>query len=616
MLYSAQFDQNFESPKTSQISYDVVICGGGLAGITLARQLKLSQSDISILVIDRFTRPLPSNNFKVGESTVEIGTHYLTDVLDLRAYFNTTQVPKLGLRFFLGDSHKPLQERPEIGVSSFDSFHSNCTYHMDRTILESDLRKFNLELGINLLEGYSVQDIQISDGKGFHTITCKSLHSDNNLEFRAHWIIDATGRRRFLQKKLGLDKPQMDNNRDAVWFRMGERIDVSNLVPHSEIEWHARVPNNMRYYSANHLIGEGYWVWLLPLPTGCTSIGIVTSSTVHRFQDICTYEKALFWLKQHEPLLARYLEGKQPLDFMKMPRYSYSSTQVFSIRRWACVGEAGTFADPLYSPGTDLIAIANTLTAEMIRLDRQGKLTQKIVDHANHYYLQTNDSATITIGGSYILFGKSSGLFLAQFIWKAMYVWSTSTPLIFNDAFLSPERIEVFQDILDRLSSLSHRIEHLFKDWASAPSHNFSFEFIDYLGMMPFVNRLRSSLFIRKDDQQLFNDYEKNLKTLEELAQVLFLLALEDTQPEQLSRLNNPVWLNAWAVSLDISQWEHDGLFRPKSSPRDLNHLMQPIRQHLRLGSKLYSTGVNPESSLTVVGKPETVSVKSIRERI
>ena len=54
------------------------------------------------------------------------------------------------------------------------------------------------------------------------------------------------GRRRFLQKKLGLTKPNKDRY-NAVWFWINDRIDVSDFVPLSNREWHDRVPNNQRY---------------------------------------------------------------------------------------------------------------------------------------------------------------------------------------------------------------------------------------------------------------------------------------------------------------------------------------------------------------------------------
>ena len=56
--------------------YDLIICGGGLAGLTLARQLALRGDDMSVLVLDLLERPLPTAAFKVGESTVETGAYY------------------------------------------------------------------------------------------------------------------------------------------------------------------------------------------------------------------------------------------------------------------------------------------------------------------------------------------------------------------------------------------------------------------------------------------------------------------------------------------------------------------------------------------------------------
>ena len=39
--------------------YDVVVSGGGLAGLSLSRHLKLTNADLSVLVLDKLRRPLP-----------------------------------------------------------------------------------------------------------------------------------------------------------------------------------------------------------------------------------------------------------------------------------------------------------------------------------------------------------------------------------------------------------------------------------------------------------------------------------------------------------------------------------------------------------------------------
>ena len=46
--------------------HDVVVTGGGLAGLTLALQLKQSFADLEILVLERRVHPVPIAAHKVG----------------------------------------------------------------------------------------------------------------------------------------------------------------------------------------------------------------------------------------------------------------------------------------------------------------------------------------------------------------------------------------------------------------------------------------------------------------------------------------------------------------------------------------------------------------------
>ncbi|HEY3635497.1 MAG TPA: FAD-dependent oxidoreductase, partial [Caldimonas sp.] len=66
--------------------HDVVVIGGGLAGLTLALQLKQSFPDLDVLVLERRIHPVPVAAHKVGESTVEIGANYLSAVLGLKEH--------------------------------------------------------------------------------------------------------------------------------------------------------------------------------------------------------------------------------------------------------------------------------------------------------------------------------------------------------------------------------------------------------------------------------------------------------------------------------------------------------------------------------------------------
>ena len=81
--------------------YDVAILGGGLAGLTIAIQLKRERPETRVLVTDKRTEPAPEAAFKVGESSVEIGAYYYREVIGMRDHLEKFQQRKLGLRFYM-----------------------------------------------------------------------------------------------------------------------------------------------------------------------------------------------------------------------------------------------------------------------------------------------------------------------------------------------------------------------------------------------------------------------------------------------------------------------------------------------------------------------------------
>ena len=70
------------------MNVDVCIAGGGLAGLTLARQLRLTMPQLKIVVLEKRSHPAPEAAHKVGESSVEIGAHYFGKVLGLEPHLH------------------------------------------------------------------------------------------------------------------------------------------------------------------------------------------------------------------------------------------------------------------------------------------------------------------------------------------------------------------------------------------------------------------------------------------------------------------------------------------------------------------------------------------------
>src|SRR6476620_5436806 len=99
-----------------QQQYDVIIAGGGLAGLTLSIQIRKQNPAVSILIMEYRDTIAPTAAHKVGESTVELATHYFREVLGLKDYLEMFELPKHGLRFFFTDGKKTdLSNRVELG---------------------------------------------------------------------------------------------------------------------------------------------------------------------------------------------------------------------------------------------------------------------------------------------------------------------------------------------------------------------------------------------------------------------------------------------------------------------------------------------------------------------
>ena len=542
-------------------NFDVVICGGGLAGLTLARQLRLELPDVSVVVIDRLTSPLPEAAFKVGESSNELGSYYFGQVLQLAPYFRSRHLHKLGLRFFMGQSHEPLTARPETGP---DMFPPAPAYQIDRGRLENDLRQFVTEAGVTLFEGATVEAIKLGKEKAPHVITYKQKRQAGNFTLTARWVVDALGRRRFLQTQLGL-KQKSEHNASAAWWRYKGRIDVETLGRQGG-RWQYDCVED-RYYSTNHLMGRGYWVWLIPLGSGFTSIGIVTDEDIHPQNTYGkSYSQALEWLQIHEPKLWEFIREETPMDFLSLKRFSYASTQVFSRQRWSCVGEAGFFLDPFYSIGSDFIAITNTLTVEMIRRERIGSLTEAAVADYNRLVLE--NLYPICLGyyqGAYRALGHAQ-IFTSKLTWDTAIYWAWMYQLYVQGLLRQPTA-EIFT-LGERFKQLNTRVEQLLIDWSEKASPHPLYVVGD-MTRMRLMMLLGLDLAARRSPEQALEIARKNLDRLEELALVLFWQAVSECYPNH-PLLEKKPWANAWRIHLDPEKWEADGVFAPETAPRSL----------------------------------------------
>ena len=501
-------------------THDIVILGGGLAGLTLALQLKQRLPELDVLVIERRSHPVPHAAHKVGESSVEIAAHYFGKVLGLEAYLKEKQLKKFGFRFFFSEGAPGLEDVTELGASTFLPTPS---WQLDRGIFENDLGVLARERGIAFVDGATVREFTLGDGTAPHRVDYQDAGGMHPVQ--ARWLVDASGRAGLVKRRLGLAEPN-DHDVNAVWFRIGERIDVDDWSV--DREWLARCDPPNRWLSTNHLVGEGYWVWLIPLASGSHSVGIVADPAFHPLESMNTFEKAMTWLERYQPRLHQDLQGRRGAlqDFAFFRHFSYGCRQVLDGNaRWALTGEAGLFLDPFYSPGGDFIAISNTYITELVVQDRAGKRIAPYADIYQRIYFSFYEAMLPIYAGQYGLFGDPEVL-PVKVLWDYTYYWGVLCQLFFQQRLTDLNAIGRLQKPLANARALNVEMQKFLRSWGELSERRNPRRLLDQASL-PWFAELNRGLADELDDAAFRQRMHETFGQLAALAGQIVARALE-----------------------------------------------------------------------------------------
>ena len=315
---------------------EVFVIGGGPAGSTIAALL--AQRGHDVVVCDKDTHP----RFHIGESLLPQNLE-LFERLGIRDKVEQIAMVKHGAEFVA-----PTDDAP-ITYEFHDAFDKRWpyAYQVRRSQFDHLLLDNARERGAKVHEGARVRAVEFAiDGP----TTLQVEHDDGTRsQWRAQFLVDASGRDTFLANLLGFKRRNRKHASAAIY---GHFTDAQRLPGAAE--------GNISIFWFAH-----GWFWFIPLKDGTTSVGAVcwTYYTKQRKTDPTQF--LMDTIALCPPLAERLRDAKITEPATATGNYSYESTRMTGDR-YLLVGDAWAFVDPVFSSGVYLAMNSAALGADAV----------------------------------------------------------------------------------------------------------------------------------------------------------------------------------------------------------------------------------------------------------
>jgi flavin-dependent dehydrogenase len=326
--------------------FDVVIIGAGPSGAIAASILV--QKGWRVLVIERETFP----RFSIGESLLPQCMAFLEEADMLDAV--QSQAEALGFQYKNGAAFYRNGEHSNFDFSKKFSAGAGTTFQVKRANFDKVLADRAEEIGADIRYKHEVTAVDFNDNAAIVSVK----NEQESLQFEAKFILDASGYGRVLPKLLSLELPSTLSDRRAVFCHLedgiiDERYDRDKIL----ISVHPKM--------------NDVWYWLIPFSDGTVSFGVV--GDVKYFDHSKTDETVLDDFLSQEPYLTNLLkQAKKITPVRSLQGYSSDVTRLYGDR-FALLGNAGEFLDPVFSSGVTIAMYSSSLAANLLDKQLSGK---------------------------------------------------------------------------------------------------------------------------------------------------------------------------------------------------------------------------------------------------
>ena len=370
----------------------LVVIGSSISGGLAACYLKLRFPDCEVISIQKPNAKFPI----VGESLTEFST-LLFHEIGLGSYLEENHFHKYGLTFHFKEK---IDDPNNYTYSTHEAMRipPMPSKQINRFTLAIRLRERARELNVKIIDA-TVTDVAINEN-GLNQIEYTE-DGKEPVTIETKWIVDASGRNRFLAKKLDLRRPSK-YQRSSFWFRL-EGFDKAILRQMEQVKNPQQCFDS--YYVTHHFFGQHNWIWAIPMRSDqperdLISIGIVYRPDLYK-KEVTSVETFLSQVGAEHPVVAKLVASGTIVDTNIFRNYFYETKQSYSINGWFIIGDAGDTVDPLYSTGIAMTSIQIKQIAALIEAERNGTLTEEFVSDLEKLYKTIRDSLQAEISTLY-----------------------------------------------------------------------------------------------------------------------------------------------------------------------------------------------------------------------
>jgi tetracycline 7-halogenase / FADH2 O2-dependent halogenase len=265
--------------------------------------------------------------------------------------------------------------------------------------------------GATAFQNTAVQDIELGDDS-VTVITAQGEH------ITAGYVVDAGGFRSILAQKFNVRDFDLRTHSRGMFTHM-INVPCYHKVGGSQAKY--GLPFRMSEGTLHHLF-DGGWLWVIPFDNHpestnpLCSVGLLLDPRQHPARDDLTPEAEFYdFVSQYPSMAAQFADARAVREWVRAGRLQYSSKQVVGDR-WALMGHAAGFIDPLFSKG-----LYSSLTAVFILAHRLIE-AQKTGDYSAEAFTDLEVTTGNFVRAADRLVANSYRSFKSHKLWQAYSV--------------------------------------------------------------------------------------------------------------------------------------------------------------------------------------------------